>query len=211
MRVSLEEGPCPPDFSRVFSGLGRGWERRPLLWPTSLYTPISGDPVVTDPHPPSWASCCPPPIMSGCDTCRTVESAGLGLCFRQALASPRGWHCDRVTGAWGDCCVCGGVGGPGILSLRRQGPVLLGRGCQEAEQQPLLSLAPTNTKPWGPLALFLSARSITSQASVHQGFHPGALNPLRQPGSWGLTLPHPASTSAATLCSPPLPAVSPPA
>lgn len=57
--VFFGKGSCPPDSSRVFSGLGRGWERRPLLWPASLYAHLRG-PVwsLTLAHP-SWASLLP--------------------------------------------------------------------------------------------------------------------------------------------------------
>lgn len=109
--------------------------------------PSQGTCVVTDPRPPLLGiPAARLPSFLGCNTCSTIESAGLGLYFRQALLLDAG-PVTGVTGAWGGpaVCVVGGDrafcpgGGRALFSWEG--------GCQEAEQEPLLSLAPTNTKP----------------------------------------------------------------
>lgn len=91
--------------------------------------PSQGTCVVTDPCPPLLGiPAARLPSFPGCDMCSTIGSTGLCLYFHQALLLEAGTVTGK-TGTWGGPAVCvWGGGPPGILSWRRQSPVLPGRG-----------------------------------------------------------------------------------
>ena len=90
--------------------------------------PSQGTCVVPDPCPPLLGiPAAHLPSFPGRDACSTVGSTGLCLYFRPALLLEAGTVTGK-TGTWGGPAVCVGGGAPGILSWRRQSPVLLGRG-----------------------------------------------------------------------------------
>lgn len=165
--------------------------------------PSQGTCVVTDPRPPLLGiPAARLPSCPGCDTCRTVEPAGLGLCFRQALLLEAG-TVTGVTGAWGGLAVCVWGGARGILSWRRQSPVLLGRGLPGGRTTAPAVIGPHQHQALrGPMALFPECRVHRPRPRIHQGFHPRSPEPLKTTRILGLTLPHPLPASAATLCSP---------
>ena len=108
--------------------------------------PSQGTCVVPDPCPPLLGiPAARLPSFPGRDACSTVGSTG--LCLFPSGSAPRGRHCDREDWHMGRTCgVC--VGGHRAFCPGGDRALFSWEGgCHEAEQQPMLSLAPTNTKP----------------------------------------------------------------
>ena len=167
--------------------------------------PSRGTCVVTDPRPPLLGiPTARPPSFPGCDACSTIGSTGLCLYFHQALLLEAG-TVTGMTGIWGGPAVCVGVGHQAFCPGGDRAP-FSERGCHKAEQEFMVSLAPTNTKPWGePMGLF-------PECQVHRPRPPGQGSPGLSPQKpWTPSdnqdpgadlLPHPLPASAAASCSP---------
>lgn len=112
--------------------------------------PSRGTCVVTDPRPPFLGIPTARPSFPGCDICSTIGSTGLCLYFRQALLLEAG-TVTGMTGIWGGTtvCVAGGWGGHRAFCPGGDRAPFWKGGCHKAEQELMVSLAPTNTKPWG--------------------------------------------------------------
>ena len=96
--------------------------------------PPQGTCVVTDPRPPLLGiPAARLPSFLGCNTCSTIESAGLGLYFRQALLLDAG-PVTGVTGAWGGPAVCV-VGGTGHSVLEEAEPCSPGKGAARRQNK----------------------------------------------------------------------------
>ena len=109
--------------------------------------PSQGTCVVPDPCPPLLGiPAARLPSFPGRDACSTVGSTGLCLYFRPALLLEAGTVTGK-TGTWGGPAVCGGGGHRAFCPGGDRALFSWEGGCHEAEQQPMLSLAPTNTKP----------------------------------------------------------------